>query len=150
VVLAPSGWDESRMAIGIPHLDEDHRLLVSSFDLLVLAMQQGDGSQRVLPMLRFLEDYMVRHFRYEEALMRKYDCPTRQRNREEHRALVKLHRELSSDYAQNGATPALLRRLHDTVSRYLSEHVCQVDRPLRACPGVSRDYACRDEEGPES
>ncbi len=146
VVVTPSGWDESRMAIGIPHLDEDHRLLVSSFDLLVQAMQQGDGSQRVLPMLRFLEDYMVRHFRYEEALMRKYDCPTRQRNREEHRAMVKLQRELASDYAQNGATPALLRRLHDSLARYLSEHVCQVDQRLRSCPGVCRDYASRAEE----
>jgi hemerythrin-like metal-binding protein len=143
----PSGWDESGMAIGIPRIDEDHRLLVSSFDLLVQAMRQGDGSQRVQPMLRFLEEYMVRHFRYEEALMRKYDCPSRVRNREQHRSMARQHQELALDYARHGATPELLRRLHDSLARYLREHICHVDGKLRSCPGVCHDYGSQAQAG---
>jgi hemerythrin len=124
-------WSQS-LSVGIPSVDEQHQELVRAFNELQAAMREGKGSDKVLPTLRFLGEYALKHFSNEEALMRmhRYD------GFDEHRA---AHAAFKADFtAILKATEASTHRLALTmdVSRrlldWLFTHIKKMDKEMGA------------------
>ncbi len=124
-------WSPS-LSVGIPTIDAQHRELVEAFNALERAIQHGTGTERVLPTLRFLGEYAVRHFGAEEGLMRLHAYP----GYAEHRA---AHETFRNDFArllkETEASPLRVARTME-VSRklldWLFTHIKRMDRELGA------------------
>ncbi|MBV5350516.1 hemerythrin domain-containing protein, partial [bacterium] len=67
-------WRED-LAVGVEQIDDQHKELLARFDLLLSACKQGKGSEEVLHLLDFLDEYVIRHFGDEEQLQKKIGFP---------------------------------------------------------------------------
>jgi hemerythrin-like metal-binding protein len=63
-------WDQS-FAVGIPHVDAQHKQLFGIVNELHQAMKSGQSKSVVGQTLEKLVAYTVTHFKDEEALMRR-------------------------------------------------------------------------------
>ncbi|CAN0208147.1 unnamed protein product, partial [Phaeothamnion confervicola] len=68
-------WDAKRMSSGIESIDGQHRELIEMINRLNRACLQNKGRQEVGEMLGLLAAYVKNHFRHEEDLMERHQCP---------------------------------------------------------------------------
>lgn len=80
-------WSE-KYSVGISQIDDQHRSLINSLNLLHDAMKQGKGKDVIDEILNFLANYTVEHFNTEEKLMTTYKYPGYLVHKKEHDDLV--------------------------------------------------------------
>lgn len=61
-------WNDSFL-LGIPLVDEQHKILIALFDEVITISQEENNSEKILPLLNELQRYTHYHFDTEEALM---------------------------------------------------------------------------------
>lgn len=120
-------WDD-RFLLGIPQIDCQHQELIRRVNTLALYMNRKEAWENIRDTIHFLEEYVVTHFRDEEALMEKAGYPK-----------LKEHRTLHADYsAQVNAlvfriqgkdiTPDLIATTNRLLVDWLSHHIDEDDR----------------------
>lgn len=118
------------LEVGIPTIDEQHKELLRAFNDLQDSMRAGRGTDRVLPTLRFLGDYALKHFGAEETLMRLHRYPELEAHRVEHDTFradfSKLLRETEATPHRIAKTMAVSRQLLD----WLLAHIGRVDKRM--------------------
>jgi hemerythrin len=125
-------WSEN-YATGIPHVDEQHRMLFSSVADFREALGVGAGARTYGVFLGFLEQYARGHFSYEEGCMERYSCPVAQQNKDEHVALTRTLGEFQQRFAAQGYDADEAMSLLDTLDHWLESHICRVDIHLKHC-----------------
>jgi hemerythrin len=84
--MAVIQWTQT-MSVGIPSIDDDHKVLVGLINQLDDAIKSGGSEQALGSVLDALLDYTTYHFRREEALMQACDYPDLDAHRHTHRVL---------------------------------------------------------------
>jgi hemerythrin len=124
-------WSPS-LAVGITTIDAQHQELVRAFNALEGAMEHGKGTDRVLPTLRFLGEYAVKHFGTEEHLMRLHAYPGYAEHRAAHEAFkndfARLLKETETTQLRVAKTMEVSRKLLD----WLFTHIKRMDREMAA------------------
>ena len=127
--MPPSLWDES-LEIGYALIDAQHRELFRRVDALLEAIRSGRSAGELGQLLAFLGDYVVTHFRTEEALMEERDYPGRATHLAQHADFIRDLALLREEYAREGGTALLVVRVNARVTRWLFEHIARTDRKL--------------------
>lgn len=85
------------MSVGVPELDQDHRIIVELINQLAAAQNVNDAAvvERVLDRLVL---YVDEHFRREEEYMESVDFPHLQEHRHIHRALTDKVEQIRLDF----------------------------------------------------
>lgn len=122
-------WDKS-YEIGVAEVDRQHRELFARFDDLMVAIGDGEGSRVLQQLLGFLEEYAQFHFRDEEALMERCCYPLLSFHREAHNAFRTRLGELATLVDEHGASPQLVVQAGRMLLRWLTDHVCGMDRDI--------------------
>ena len=126
-------WDES-LRTGDEVNDAQHKELIRQLNLLMAAMTRGEGPTQVEPLLRFLDNYTVKHFSHEEQCMAEHHCPLAETNKTAHAVFLKklaaFRQQLTAD-SSGGALLAiqLLRELSD----WFMNHIRRVDAQMLTC-----------------
>ncbi len=122
-------WNPS-LAVGIATIDAQHQELVRVFNELERAMQQGKGTDRIVPTLRFLGEYAVTHFGTEEGLMRLHAYPRYAEHRAAHesfqRDFARILKETEASALRVARTMEVSRKLLD----WLFTHIKGMDREM--------------------
>ncbi|EDY81248.1 hypothetical protein VDG1235_866 [Verrucomicrobiia bacterium DG1235] len=125
----------NNFATNDPHIDEQHQQIFRFANKLeALADQENVDPREVDSVLRFLENYIKNHFRYEEACMLKRHCPVAQRNRSEHLAFKAFLTRSMVAYHNDGYQQPWAKELHQKLENWLSNHICRIDVQLRDYP----------------
>jgi len=111
-------------SIGIPEIDDQHKLLLECVARLVEAKSDPDRDLAVYFTLGELEDYVRVHFAVEEALIRMFDCPGREAHAREHSGFV----EYLEAMRQSALRRDVRDELADFLRRWLVDHVLVSDR----------------------
>jgi len=127
--MAPSLWDPS-LEIGYALIDAQHRELFRQVDALLDAVRSGHRAGELGQLLAFLGDYVVTHFRTEEALMEERAYPGRAPHLAEHAGFIRDLALLREEYAREGPSALLVVRVNARVTRWLFEHIARTDRKL--------------------
>jgi hemerythrin len=128
------------LAVGIPEIDAQHQELFRRAERLIAALRSGDRGE-VLPLLAYLDEYVVQHFAAEERLMREVGDPGLEAHAAAHRGFRADFAELVKDFRRSGPTALLALTIHNWLSDWLRMHICGVDQELgrlvvaRAAPG---------------
>jgi hemerythrin-like metal-binding protein len=121
-------WSNN-LALGIPLIDQQHRELINQINELIDAIRTGKGQKKIKTVLIFLEDYVVRHFSDEEALMQEYKYPGYPAHKSLHlkfiEALKTLKEELR-DKQDRGLY--LVFRLQTLVMDWFVNHIVKADK----------------------
>lgn len=122
-------WDES-MATGDPHIDEQHREILTLVDGLESVQEETGDPDTIYGVLGSVMDVTVTHFAMEEALMRAVNYPAKPSAE-----MIFQHREFTA-YARlrvlefrSGGMHSILP-LRDFLVEWLVDHEFGLDRQL--------------------
>jgi hemerythrin len=126
------GWDVS-MTTGVPSVDNEHKELFKQVDSLTQAMREGKGRDEIGKILNFVGDYVVKHFANEEKAMEQYRCPVAEANKAAHKQCIAVFKDLQTRFSSAGANSSLTIEIHDTLKKWLVNHIRDIDTKLLSC-----------------
>ena len=88
------------LSVGVDEIDDDHRKLVSLFNILNHSVIEGDSPDYLAAILDELINCTVWHFSHEERLMLKYGYKGIAEHKMEHQELIKSAKELQQKILQ--------------------------------------------------
>ncbi len=130
-------WEE-KYSVGEENLDFQHQYLFETFNKLGEAIAQEEGENSVGVILGRLKFYADWHFAREEECMARYHCPAAETNRRAHEAFREIFAAYYEEYASGGGSKELARRIHESLSDWLENHILKVDSSLRDCTHSSK------------
>ena len=120
-------WDDALLT-GNAHVDMQRQKLFEKVGELVFAHENGKSAGKLCDVLEYLQNYTVRHFTDEEALMIEhdyYDCAYHKREHENFKAEVN---NLAKRFKEGGPTEELSHDADKALVRWLVNHVQQEDK----------------------
>ena len=116
------------LSIGVDEIDEDHKKLVSIFNVLNHAVKEGDSAEYLAAVLEELINCTVWHFSHEERLMLKYDYKDIDHHKTEHRELIDSVKKLQQEITESDK-PVADEQI-EFLERWLTEHILNMDMRL--------------------
>jgi hemerythrin-like metal-binding protein len=121
-------WD-NMLSFGVDEVDDDHRKLVSLFNILNHSVTEEDTPEYLTAILEELINCTAWHFSHEERLMLKYGYEEYAKHKAEHRKLIKSAKGLQKKILQAG------NHVEDEdvefLEHWLTEHILTAD--MRMC-----------------
>lgn len=120
-------WDRI-LSVGVDEIDDDHRKLVSIFNILNRAVLDGESPRYVAAVLAELINCTVWHFSHEERLMLKHRYDAMDEHQMEHQELIKSAQDLQQVILR-GDKPMVDEHI-EFLERWLTEHILTADLRL--------------------
>ncbi len=120
-------WSDD-LATGIQKVDEQHKEIIKKVNELYYHGSNGLEQEVILEMIRFLEKYIVTHFREEEEYQEKCKYPNISEHKRYHRELEKEVLELKQRAETEGATATLITKANRILGSWLVEHIRREDK----------------------
>ena len=89
------------LSVGVEAIDNQHKELIRRMNAFFSSME-GNDQKKVLDMLAFLADYVVTHFRDEEALQVRCNYPGYAEHKKLHQDFVSQVKEMTKDIKEQG------------------------------------------------
>ena len=122
---------------GIEKLDQQHRVLIDSINLLDEQLQNTnptiEEANCIVRLVDYLEGYANIHFNGEEKCMEAYRCPVHALNQQEHERFRGFIRDYKRLFEHQGFKVELLRNLHEVIRTWITEHILKIDTQLKPC-----------------
>lgn len=116
------------LSIEVDEIDDDHRKLVNTFNILNHAVMEGESPDYLAAVLAELVNCTVWHFSHEERLMLKYGYEDIAEHKAAHQELIRGARELQEKVVKTGGTIA--DEDIEYLERWLTEHILTDDMRL--------------------
>jgi hemerythrin len=146
--ILPLQWNQEEYTTGYPYIDEQHRELFDGLNGLTLflrntsAVDDPEHQKKVIELLYFLGEYVIRHFRDEEEIFEQCGHPMAATNKEAHQAFFERYFEYNDQLINGVFSLDLLMQLHRFLHSWLLHHIIKIDTTLRECSGRAINTAC--------
>jgi len=117
----------SALEVGIPIVDEQHKILLERINLLIKSIMAGKGEEDVLHLLSFLESYIEEHFSTEERILLDTDDPLTEGHIDSHNLFRKNFREIYASVKNYGVTEDSFAFIEKNVISWLLNHILEYD-----------------------
>lgn len=124
-------WTQD-LKVGVDMIDDQHKELIARMNAFFDSMSHNDKQQKVLEMLAFLEDYVVKHFSEEEKLQLSSGYPLYREHKKLHTDFIADINKIKSDIETIGFTVATAAVVGSTLVSWLTLHIKKVDKGLGA------------------
>ncbi len=123
----------SAMSVGVPELDEDHRVLIRIINQLADSRESGDPAAILRQCLYSLLRYAEFHFAREEKVMAACDFPGFTHHKEEHRAFTAHMKDLAEalDHDEPPVAEIVNQDLLYYLKDWLNHHILIEDMSYR-------------------
>lgn len=118
-------WSD-KLAVNIPSIDGQHKILVEMVNQLHDAMKEGRSKEVIADVLARLIDYTVMHFTHEEECMTKTCYAHLKDHKCQHDELAKKVLEFQADF-KSGKVGLTLEVLN-FLQQWLSGHIMKSDK----------------------
>ena len=125
-VMVNIEWDDS-LSVGIPLIDEQHKMLIQRLQALVHAIETYQSVSEIVKTLDFLIEYTNFHFSTEEKHMNETQYPGVTDHHTQHEEFKATLRDLTVDFEEDGATRALAESVNTFLMNWLVTHIKSVD-----------------------
>lgn len=116
------------LSVGVEEIDEDHRKLVSIFNILNHSVMEEESPEYLAAVLEELINCTVWHFSHEERLMLKYGYSESEEHKAEHQELIKSAKELQQEILR--VDKFVAEEHAEFLERWLTEHIFTADMRL--------------------
>lgn len=127
----PIQWT-TKLAVGVPQIDEEHQELFARVNKLLDAMARAKAKEEIEPVIAFLSDYVTSHFGGEQRLMQLHRYPDVAEHVAQHAYFVGEFKALAAEFQRAGPTALLGIKLNKLLCDWLRDHVGTTDRKLGA------------------
>ncbi|MCK5236386.1 MAG: hemerythrin family protein [Deltaproteobacteria bacterium] len=131
---------------GVSWQDKQHKELLQRLSEFATAIEEGEGLEKCLGLLNFLDEYVVVHFHEEEQAMHKYRYPDMVEHLELHTEFIDKLASLKERIGEGGSCEALTREIGAHVVDWFRKHIIVKDKVLgrfilsRSSSSVSRTF----------
>ncbi len=108
-------------------IDRQHRELIQAINDLLESCAKGKGRSEIGNTLKFLSDYITRHFGDEEALQKKSGYPGYLQHRQYHEDFKQSVKQIQAEFDQEGATIQLVAKVNGIIASWLINHIKKED-----------------------
>lgn len=123
-------WTE-QLSVGVNLIDTQHQTLFKKANDLMDACNRQEGYPQIAVLFRYLENYVVEHFRDEEQYMTKIRYPELAAQKAAHKGFIERMAKLRTEYeASPTKNIAILTNALQTISDWLIRHVSVEDRKI--------------------
>lgn len=112
-------------------IDKEHRELIDAVNKLLEACGSGSAMNKVDQTVKFLNDYVDRHFLHEEQLQQKSAYPGYTAHKAFHDGYKKTLKEITSGISGSGSSVGELMKLNSHIAVLIS-HIKTEDKKLGA------------------
>lgn len=121
---------DGSMQLGEQLFDEQNQELVTTFNNLSKACQDGEFSDLVFSLLKYLNRYVSEHLPYEEALMELFSYPRQHEHREQHARFKREIDAYTEMLAHYEPLEELVIRMYRTYFQWIINHVRKFDKDM--------------------
>ena len=122
-------WRES-LSVGVEEIDNQHKQLLSHFDKLLKACENGKGIDGLKSLLGFLDGYVIKHFSEEERIQREHLYPGYANHQLEHNSLITQLNDLKEEISREGVALHHVIETNHMLLQWLIHHISTVDVQL--------------------
>jgi len=123
-------WTQD-LSVGVEQIDNQHKELISRINAFSDAIKNGTANNKLLDVVKYLESYVITHFKDEEALQVRYNYPGYAAHKKLHQQFVKDVKEMR-EQIEKGITSATQAMVSITLSSWLLLHINKEDKVLGA------------------
>lgn len=122
-------WNKN-LETGIQIVDSQHRSLVEKLNQFFEACIQKRGKDELMGMMKFLENYVVFHFRTEEDIMERNKFSGYLTHKAMHDEFIKEFVKIKGRFEKEGITLELANDTMKFLTNWLIEHISKIDKQL--------------------
>ena len=116
-------WNQS-LETGIPAIDAQHKELFRQVDILF----DKNNKDRVPQTLKFLGEYVEKHFNDEQLLQLKSHYPKAIMHKKMHADFVTAFKKMKQEYDSGNGSLTVLLKINRAVSDWLKNHIMIHDK----------------------
>ena len=137
----PLQWDKGKYSTGSAHIDAQHRELFDGLNGLTLFLKNSaatddpEQQSKLIELLYFLGEYVIKHFEDEEKVFEQCGHPMAAVNKAAHQAFIEKYFEYNDQLINGTFSLDLLLQLHSFLHAWLINHIIKIDTTLRECSG---------------
>lgn len=125
----PFSWSKD-LETGNVFIDDEHRQLIQALNDLLDACARGAGREELESTVKFLWDYVHKHFRNEEALQLSCGYPGYESHKKAHEEFALVVAQFNKELERDGPTAALLNKVSSRFGRWLTVHIRLEDKKI--------------------
>jgi hemerythrin len=126
-------WKE-KYEIGVPEIDAQHMELFSRVGSFLNTLRSDtkweEKVNKVNETVAFMKDYVITHFRDEEAYQEEIGYPERDRHKKIHDGMVEYVAEVSKQYEEFGFKEIHMQQFAGKLVTWLVNHVVAEDQKI--------------------
>jgi hemerythrin len=119
-------WSDE-YSVGIPSIDEQHKVLINFINDLNRAMADGEANVIIGDILLGLGQYTKKHFKYEEELFTQYGYPSSEPHVKEHQLLLEQVSSLKLRF-ESDLSGSISLEIMQFLKNWLVNHIQQSDK----------------------
>ncbi len=118
---------KKEFSVGIPSIDEQHKILINYINNLNTAMAAGEANLIISDILVGLADYTKTHFKYEESLFDEHGYPLSESHIKQHQSLLEQVSNLRIRY-ESDISGSLGLEIMQFLKSWLINHIQKSDK----------------------
>lgn len=118
------------LATGVGLIDSQHKELFDKVNNLYDACAKGTGKEEVEKVIKFLGDYVVKHFGAEEEIQRKHSYPGYEIHKSQHEQFIKDFTEFKAKIERDGVSGLSVILINRVIADWLVKHIGETDKAL--------------------
>lgn len=120
-------WDPDLFNLKIPDMDKEHLHLISLMNLLFEKNQCAQSKNELLKVINDLLDFVILHFKNEEAFMEKVQFPGLSNHHTIHQRLLSQLKQHKQDFEED-PSGKINERFFDFLALWLTAHIQHFDK----------------------
>lgn len=125
-------WTEA-LSVGVEEIDNQHKDLFDMVNNLFIAAKQGRDVHEIHKVVKFLEDYVLNHFKLEEDYMEKYNYNEIKSHKAKHREFLGEFLKFKADLkSKEDAITWVVYSVEGWLYKWLNDHFSDDDKRFGA------------------
>ncbi len=120
-------WTEN-LATGIKTIDEQHKDIINKMNEVFKSKNTSNNPKEVFETLKYLENYVKRHFADEEKIQLQSKYPKYQQHKQAHAEFIKSVDKLFEKFNKEGVVLTLIIDVNKTILDLFIKHITNVDK----------------------
>jgi len=120
----------SSLETGVAKIDEQHKTLFDRINDVFYMGGKGLSKEEADKTLKFLGDYIRKHFADEEKMQIEYKYPKHEQHKKMHESYIAAFNALKLEYEKNGHSSAFSAQLNKSIIDWILKHISTEDKDL--------------------
>jgi len=116
------------MEVGVAKIDAQHKELVDRINAVIAMGTKSATLEETEKTLKFLGDYVVKHFNDEEALQKQANYPKLAEHQTQHKQFIQAFEDLKKEFVKSGPSAKFTLELSNSAINWVVRHIKSSDK----------------------